>query len=188
MSGVESGAGSLVTGFQDFLQLAEVLGHGRLDPWRRQPGSQPEDARRRIKGHLVREPRSARRRLKQVADPGAEGTDLSPHRQALARFEGGNFEAFLAPAGMAYRRLGIPALDALTGAGVFYGAAALSTTTCAATDAAPIRRRGTADRRANLAASSGGAGRLIPGIHAGVPSTPGPEKSTQWITLPSQHT
>ena len=26
--------------------------------------------------------------------------------------------------GMAYRRLGIPALDALTGAGVFYGAAA----------------------------------------------------------------
>jgi len=30
--------------------------------------------------------------------------------------------------------------------------------------------------------------RLIPGIHAGVPSTPGPEKSTQWITLPSQHT
>jgi thioredoxin reductase (NADPH) len=48
--------------------------------------------------------------------------------------------------GMAYRRLGIPALDALTGAGVFYGAAALSTTTCAAPDAAPTR--GTADRRA----------------------------------------
>jgi hypothetical protein len=36
--------------------------------------------------------------------------------------------------------------------------------------------------------SDGAASRLIPRIHAGVPSAPGPEKSTQWITLPSQHT
>src|SRR4030081_3066280 len=36
MGGVESGTGSLVTGFQDFLQLAEVLRHGSLDSWRRQ--------------------------------------------------------------------------------------------------------------------------------------------------------
>lgn len=32
--------------------------------------------------------------------------------------------AVVVATGMAYRRLGIPALDALTGAGVFYGAAA----------------------------------------------------------------
>ena len=35
-----------VTGFQDFLQPGEVLRHGSLDPWRREPGSQLEDARR----------------------------------------------------------------------------------------------------------------------------------------------
>src|SRR6185312_1436383 len=95
----DSAAALLVTGFQDFLQLAEVLRDGSFDPWGRQPGGQPEDTRRWIKGHVVREPRPARYRLKQVADPGAEGTDLSPYRQALARLEYGDFETFLASAG-----------------------------------------------------------------------------------------
>lgn len=90
--------------------------------------------------------------------------------------------------GMAYRRLGIPALDALTGAGVFYGAAAsearaMKDSEVFVVGAAPL----TAEQIWPLI-SSGGAGRSIPRIHAGVPSTPGPEKSTQWITLPSQHT
>jgi len=54
--------------------------------------------------------------------------------------------------------------------------------------AGPSAKAQTLPTPANLAASSGGASRLIPRIHAGVPSAPGPEKSTQWITLPSQHT
>ena len=47
---------------------------------------------------------------------------------------------------------------------------------------------GPASAKTGVGKSGGMASRLIARIHAGVPSAPGPEKSTQWITLPSQQT
>jgi hypothetical protein len=51
--------------------------------------------------------------------------------------------------------------------------------------ASAIQARAMSAANEHVPSVHGGASRLI---HAGVPSAPGPEKSTQWITLPSQHT
>jgi thioredoxin reductase (NADPH) len=59
---------------------------------------------------------------------GSPATDLRPEDSELVVTVADGSEvrsrAVVVATGMAYRRLGIPALDALTGAGVFYGAAA----------------------------------------------------------------
>jgi thioredoxin reductase (NADPH) len=59
---------------------------------------------------------------------GSPATGLRPERSGLVVTTADGSEvrsrAVVVATGMAYRRLGIPSLDALTGAGVFYGAAA----------------------------------------------------------------
>ena len=80
---------------QDFLQPGEILRNRGPDPRDRQPGSQPQ-ANRWVEGHVVRQPRRAGHRLQPISDAGTEGSDPSSNRQALATFEDGDFEAFLA--------------------------------------------------------------------------------------------
>src|SRR6266567_2514959 len=64
-------------GFQDLLELGQVLRHGRLDFRDRQQSDRPEDGMGGFKRHVVGEPCRAGYRFQQVAGGCVEGTDLS---------------------------------------------------------------------------------------------------------------